>query len=714
LAVTEDGELLIADSGNHRIRIVSKNRVVSTLAGSGEVGFKNGPFSVSQFSSPSGICISSSGNIFVSDRGNHVIRHINRSDQEVTLHCGYPGWAGNSSGFHTNATLYHPGSLRIGYGGEILVVPELYLREKPFHVYAIHREGYCRKRYKIPNVSGIQDIFPGPNGVYFTRKVSGSLLIQDLEGDHRVLIGEGGKVKLSYLGYYFDRILPALLPERHTDYCRLIMEGVNCYKPKLEKIVHLTPDKTAASLIQDLVAQGITSSKAVLISSSGYKSIAPDTLLAPLLASERQNYRLYSARAHLLRSMPTFIITTNEPQYCYVNMYESRKTRRFVIKHGFTINKLKEAIAKRYPDFPEDEQWLTNYEGIKIPSDDPNENKEDEVTVVHPSSFSPPDSGSSEEDDDEDDDEEDDEDDKDDKDDGGDGAKHNAAAPVVVGDDEEDEESQGDEIGKRSKNSKKSKKVETRERRKKKEKDEKDEDDDDADDENRIYKNLHYFRPTQGTSVFKHPQWKGECRGWQLFRTTPFNIPWKPGNEKPRQLSIAAYQTFSAITKRILEYQKATGGETNFLDPYNYRIEYSERPQFRKAWIGSCPALTSELKRNILGNIRWKRRSTISFTVQPISGKAVKIKGFDPDDYLYDFRREIERKMGVPLDQQRIILPEGRLLYGDGRQLWEFNLEHSGTVRLIRKETRPVYIRMFGCPRRVRLDLLNYGPYGKN
>jgi hypothetical protein len=184
LAVTEDGELLIADSGNHRIRIVSKNRVVSTLAGSGEVGFKNGPFSVSQFSSPSGICISSSGNIFVSDRGNHVIRHINRSDQEVTLHCGYPGWAGNSSGFHTNATLYHPGSLRIGYGGEILVVPELYLREKPFHVYAIHREGYCRKRYKIPNVSGIQDIFPGPNGVYFTRKVSGSLLIQDLEGDH--------------------------------------------------------------------------------------------------------------------------------------------------------------------------------------------------------------------------------------------------------------------------------------------------------------------------------------------------------------------------------------------------------------------------------------------------------------------------------------------------------------------------------------------------
>jgi sugar lactone lactonase YvrE len=71
------GNLYIADSGNHRIRAV-RNDVVSTLAGSGRMGFSGdgGPASAADLNTPQKVAIARDGEVFFSDRVNHRIRKV--------------------------------------------------------------------------------------------------------------------------------------------------------------------------------------------------------------------------------------------------------------------------------------------------------------------------------------------------------------------------------------------------------------------------------------------------------------------------------------------------------------------------------------------------------------------------------------------------------------------------------------------------------------
>ena len=77
LAVDSAGDLYVADSGNDEIRLVTQNGVVTTLAGQARVtGFTNGTGTSAQFSSPGGIAVDTSGNLFVGDYGNNEIRKL--------------------------------------------------------------------------------------------------------------------------------------------------------------------------------------------------------------------------------------------------------------------------------------------------------------------------------------------------------------------------------------------------------------------------------------------------------------------------------------------------------------------------------------------------------------------------------------------------------------------------------------------------------------
>ncbi len=86
LAVDHDGYVYVADTGNHAIRMVSPSGRVTTLAGTGQEGFRDGSHESDgvMFSSPSGITVwrdwrqNSNGNVvlFVADTGNHRIRKI--------------------------------------------------------------------------------------------------------------------------------------------------------------------------------------------------------------------------------------------------------------------------------------------------------------------------------------------------------------------------------------------------------------------------------------------------------------------------------------------------------------------------------------------------------------------------------------------------------------------------------------------------------------
>ena len=85
VAVDSSGILYVADTGNHRIRKITSEGVVTTLAGTGTAGHHDATGTEAQFHYPSGVAVDSSGNVYVADRDNNRIRKITPSREVSTL-----------------------------------------------------------------------------------------------------------------------------------------------------------------------------------------------------------------------------------------------------------------------------------------------------------------------------------------------------------------------------------------------------------------------------------------------------------------------------------------------------------------------------------------------------------------------------------------------------------------------------------------------------
>lgn len=119
LVLDSKQNLYITDQGNHVIRKMTPNGVVTTYAGLGSAGFQDGPFQQARFNSPTGISVDNQSNIFVADSGNRRIRKITPS-QEVSTLAG-TGEAGFANGPYLTATFYSPHSLQIDKQGNLYV-----------------------------------------------------------------------------------------------------------------------------------------------------------------------------------------------------------------------------------------------------------------------------------------------------------------------------------------------------------------------------------------------------------------------------------------------------------------------------------------------------------------------------------------------------------------------------------------------------------------
>lgn len=80
LAFDAAGNLYIADTGNHRVRMMAPNLIVSTVAGSSTNGFTGdgGAATKARLNSPKGVAIDSGGNLFIADTNNFRIRVVAR------------------------------------------------------------------------------------------------------------------------------------------------------------------------------------------------------------------------------------------------------------------------------------------------------------------------------------------------------------------------------------------------------------------------------------------------------------------------------------------------------------------------------------------------------------------------------------------------------------------------------------------------------------
>ena len=76
IAVDASGNVFVADQNNQEIREITPGAVVTTFAGSTTAGSADGTGAAATFNTPSGLDLDISGNIYVTDRGNNLIRMI--------------------------------------------------------------------------------------------------------------------------------------------------------------------------------------------------------------------------------------------------------------------------------------------------------------------------------------------------------------------------------------------------------------------------------------------------------------------------------------------------------------------------------------------------------------------------------------------------------------------------------------------------------------
>lgn len=115
------GNAYVVDEGNHTIRKITPAGIVTTLAGSaGLPGSSDGTGAAARFDSPQGIVADASGNLFVTDTGNHTIRKVTPAGV-VTTFAGLAGVTGNTDGTGSAARLNRPLKIAIDQAGNLFV-----------------------------------------------------------------------------------------------------------------------------------------------------------------------------------------------------------------------------------------------------------------------------------------------------------------------------------------------------------------------------------------------------------------------------------------------------------------------------------------------------------------------------------------------------------------------------------------------------------------
>jgi trimeric autotransporter adhesin len=124
LAFDASGNLYIADQGNSVIREITSAGTVSTLAGSGAAGYYDATGTAAKFNSPNDVVADGSGNLFVADYQNNVVRKIVISTKVVTTYAGTNGSTGTTDGTGAAAKFSRVVGITIDASGNLFVVDQ--------------------------------------------------------------------------------------------------------------------------------------------------------------------------------------------------------------------------------------------------------------------------------------------------------------------------------------------------------------------------------------------------------------------------------------------------------------------------------------------------------------------------------------------------------------------------------------------------------------
>ncbi|MCX4632940.1 RICIN domain-containing protein [Streptomyces sp. NBC_01443] len=123
VAVDSVGAVYIADSENHRVRKITADGKISTIAGTGTEGFSGdgGPATAAQLNGPFGVAVDSTGVLYVTEHNNHRVRKITADGQISTVAGNGTAGSDGDGGPAVSAQLSRPRGVAVGRAGDLYI-----------------------------------------------------------------------------------------------------------------------------------------------------------------------------------------------------------------------------------------------------------------------------------------------------------------------------------------------------------------------------------------------------------------------------------------------------------------------------------------------------------------------------------------------------------------------------------------------------------------
>jgi sugar lactone lactonase YvrE len=192
VVVDASGNLFIADSDNSVVRKVNTNGIISTVAGNGTYGFAGdgGAATNASISDPFGVAVDASGNLFIADTSNNRIRKVGANGIITTVAGdGDSGYSGDG-GPATNSSLYFP------YGAAVDASGNLFIAD------------FENNRIRKVGANGIMTTVAG-DGDYGYSGDGGAAIVATLWAPSSVAVDSSGNLLIADLGNYRVREVDA-------------------------------------------------------------------------------------------------------------------------------------------------------------------------------------------------------------------------------------------------------------------------------------------------------------------------------------------------------------------------------------------------------------------------------------------------------------------------------------------------------------------------